>query len=73
LDRDVADRDHRQDCAVYNLGGFDDHLQFTAAPATQRTLPPESFKDSHDQAAEHAYRDRIRDLHQETPIGKPIP
>ncbi len=57
----------------YNPGGFDDHLPYTAAPATQRTLPPKGFKDAHDPQAEHAHRDRIRDPHQETSLGGPIP
>jgi CO/xanthine dehydrogenase Mo-binding subunit len=48
-------------------GGFDDHLPNTAAPATQRTLPPEGFKDAHDP------RDRIRDLHQEPPWANRSP
>ena len=57
----------------YAPGGFDDHLPFVAAPASARTLPPDDFHDGADPAAEQAYRDRIRDLHQETPIGDPIP
>jgi quercetin dioxygenase-like cupin family protein len=57
----------------YTPGGFDDHLPYVAAPATKRTLPPDGFNDAHDPQAEAAYRDRIRDLHQETPVGDPIP
>ncbi len=50
----------------YTPGGFDDHLPYVAAPATARGLPPTGFQDAHDPQAEAAYRDRIRDLHQET-------
>jgi hypothetical protein len=57
----------------YSPGGFDDHLSFTAARPPNARCRPEWFEDSHDLAAEHAYRGRIRDLHQETPLGKPIP
>ena len=57
----------------YTPGGFDDHLPYTATPATERTLPPDGFQDAHDPVAEDEYRDRIRDLHQETPLGDPIP
>ena len=57
----------------YNPGGFDDRLPYTATPATERTLPPDGFQDAHDPTSEQDFRDRIRDLHQETPIGDPIP
>ena len=57
----------------YNPGGFDDRLPFTATSATSRTLPPPGFRDAHDPAAEERFRARIRDLHQETSLGDPIP
>ena len=57
----------------YTPGGFDDRLPYLANAATTRTLPPEGLEDPHDLEAEAAYRDRIRDLHEETPLGEPIP
>lgn len=53
----------------YLPGGFDDRLDYFATPAGARTLPPPDFRDANDQARAAAYRDRIRDLHEETPIG----
>lgn len=58
---------------VLNLslpGGFDDRLAFFATPAAERTLPPEGFEDHQDAASGQAYQHRIRDLHEETPVGE---
>lgn len=55
---------------LYSPGGFDDRLGFLATPAETRTLPPPGFQDSPDHTRPEAYQNRIRDLHEETPIGE---
>ena len=54
----------------YVPGGFDDRLPYMATPADARTLPPPDFRDSVDETHVAAYRDRLRDLHEETPTGE---
>ena len=54
----------------YLPGGFDDRLAYLATPAAARTLPPPDFHDVTNETKVAAYRDRLRDLHEETPVGK---
>jgi len=55
---------------LYSPGGFDDRLRYLATPAGERTLPPDGFRDQSAAGAQDAYRDRLRDLHEETPVGE---
>jgi hypothetical protein len=52
----------------YTPGGFDDQFSYLAAPATEKTLPPEDLP-AVDPSQKDAYLTRLRDLHQETLIG----
>lgn len=54
----------------YLPGGFDDRLPYMGTPAPARTLPPPDFRDTTDETKVAAYRDRLRDLHEETPVGE---
>lgn len=55
---------------LYSPGGFDDRLAFLATPALDPTLRPADFCDHQDATRQAGYPDRLRDLHEETPVGR---